>query len=120
VNNPPPSGWNCNSSAYQGNQFWTCSGSARFKCVSGNPVTETCANGCQSQPAGTDDVCISPPPPPPPPPVNWSCASSSYQGNQYWTCSGKARFKCVSGVPQTQACANGCQSKPVGTDDVCL
>ena len=123
VNNPPPnnppSGWSCSNSSYAGNQYWTCSGSARFKCVSGNPVTETCANGCQSEPAGTDDVCKSAPPPPPPP-VNWSCSKSAYAGNQYWTCSGNARFKCTNGVPQTEVCSNSCQSKPVGTDDVCL
>ena len=52
--------------------------------------------------------------------VNWNCANSAYNGQQYWTCSGGDIYKCVNGVAQVQECgANGCQSNPVGTNDVC-
>lgn len=51
--------------------------------------------------------------------VAWNCANSSYNGQQYWTCSGNARYRCNSGVPVRQDCPKGCQSNPVGTDDIC-
>ncbi len=110
--------WDCASSSYAGNQYWTCSGSARYRCSGGVAEVEACPDGCQSNAVGTDDTCKTPPPPPPPP-VNWDCASSSYAGNQYWTCSGSARYKCSGGVPQKDACPNGCQSNALGTDDTC-
>ena len=104
--------WNCASSAYNGQQYWTCSGSARYECVNGVPQEQVCANGCQSNALGTDDTCKSAT-------VNWNCANSAYNGQQYWTCSGNARYECVNGVPQMDACPNGCLSEPLGTDDQC-
>jgi surface antigen len=51
--------------------------------------------------------------------VSWNCANSSYNGKQYWTCSGNARYRCENGTPVRQLCPNGCQSRPLGTDDTC-
>ena len=107
--------WSCASSAYNGKQYWTCSGGNLYECQGGVAKEQTCANGCQSNPVGTDDVCKSAAPPP----VSWSCASSAYNGNQYWTCSGGNLYECQGGVAKEQICANGCQSNPVGTNDIC-
>jgi hypothetical protein len=115
---PPPPGWNCNDSAYQGAQVWTCSAGNLFKCVGGVAQEQTCSDGCNVNAIGTDDTCKTAAPPPPPPP-SWSCANSSYNGAQYWTCSGGNVYKCVGGVPEEQVCGNGCKVNPVGTDDVC-
>ena len=111
---PPPPSWNCNNSAYNGQQYWTCSGGNVYECQGGVPVEQTCPNGCQSNPVGTDDTCKSSSPP------SWSCNNSAYNGQQYWTCSGGNIYECQGGVPEEQTCANGCKSNPVGTDDVCL
>ena len=104
--------WSCANSAYNGQQYWTCSGSARYECVNGVPQMESCPNGCQVNALGTDDTCKSAT-------VNWNCANSAYNGQQYWTCSGNARYECVNGVPQMVSCPNGCLSEPLGTDDQC-
>ena len=40
--------------------------------------------------------------------ISWDCNKSAYNGNQYWTCSGGHLYKCLSGVPQRQVCAAGC------------
>jgi hypothetical protein len=79
---PAPSvNWSCADSAYNGQQYWTCSGGNLYECQNGVAVEQTCPNGCQSNPVGTNDVCKSAA-------VNWSCANSAYNGQQYWTCSG--------------------------------
>jgi MYXO-CTERM domain-containing protein len=51
----------------------------------------------------------------PPPPV---CPAGTYD---IWTCNGARteRRRCVAGVDQIEACAYGCESRPVGIDDVC-
>jgi hypothetical protein len=113
---PPPVAWNCADSGYNGQQYWTCSGGNIYKCVGGVPQEQTCNNGCNVNAVGTDDTCKSAAPPP----VAWDCAKSAYNGQQYWTCSGGNIYKCVGGVPEEQACNNGCKSNPVGTNDVCL
>jgi hypothetical protein len=54
-------------------------------------------------------------------PGTWSCASSSHNGAQYWTCSGNARVRCDSaGVVKREDCPMGCFSRPAGTDDLCI
>jgi hypothetical protein len=63
---------------------------------------------------GSNDTCTTPAPP-----VSWDCAKSAYNGNQYWTCSGGDIYRCQGGVPEEQMCGAGCQSNPVGTNDVC-
>lgn len=54
---PPPPNWNCSNSAYQGNQYWTCSGGNAYRCEGGVPQEQICAAGCKSNPIGTNDVC---------------------------------------------------------------
>ena len=49
--------WDCNKSAYNGNQYWTCSGGDLYKCVGGVPQQQKCAAGCNVRPVGTDDTC---------------------------------------------------------------
>ncbi len=51
--------------------------------------------------------------------MNWPCNKSAYQGKQLWICSGGARYRCVGGVPQKEACAKGCKMNPLGSDDQC-
>jgi hypothetical protein len=108
--------WNCNNSAYNGQQYWTCSGGDIYKCVNGVPQVQDCgSNGCNSNALGTDDTCKTGNP------VNWNCNNSAYNGQQLWTCSNGDIYKCVNGVPEVQDCgANGCKSNPLGTNDVCL
>ena len=109
--------WDCAKSAYNGNQYWTCSGGDVYRCNNGVAEEQRCQDGCQANPTGTDDTCKSAPPPPPP--VSWDCAKSAYNGNQYWTCSGGDAYRCTNGVAEETVCANGCQSNPVGTNDIC-
>ena len=112
--------WSCGQSAYNGSQYWTCSGGSIHRCDNGVAQEQACQDGCQTNALGTDDTCVvPPPPPPPPPPPSWDCSSSSYGGNQYWTCSGGDVYRCQDGMPEVQTCTAGCQSNPVGTNDVC-
>jgi len=104
--------WSCSSSAYGGQQWWTCSDGDVYECQSGTPVKTTCQLGCLSQPLGHDDLCISSDP-------AWSCSSSAYNGQQWWTCSGGKLHRCAGGAPEVVACPSGCASKPLGTNDVC-
>ena len=112
--NPPTVQWSCGSSAYNGQQYWTCSNGNIYRCQNGVPEEQMCANGCNSNPLGTNDTCKSATP------ANWSCASSAYNGKQYWTCSGGNIYECQNGVAVEQTCPSGCKSNPLGTDDVCL
>ncbi|MHB8878944.1 MAG: CHAP domain-containing protein, partial [Myxococcaceae bacterium] len=61
-----------------------------------------------------------PPPPPPPPAVNWSCASSAYNGGQLWTCSSGSLYQCQGGVAVKQSCEQGCVVRPLGSNDLCI
>jgi surface antigen/YHS domain-containing protein len=111
----PGVSWDCNSSGYNGQQYWTCSSGNLFKCVGGVAQEQACDSGCNVNAVGTDDSCKSNAPPP----VDWSCANSSYNGQQYWTCSNGNIYKCVNGVAQEQTCDSGCNVAPLGTDDSC-
>jgi hypothetical protein len=106
-----PVSWSCNDSAYNGQQYWTCSGGNIYRCQNGVPEEQVCASGCNVNALGTDDTCKSQ--------VQWNCNNSAYNGQQYWTCSGGNIYRCQNGVPEEQACANGCKSNPLGTDDAC-
>ncbi|MFH1451369.1 MAG: hypothetical protein ABIF89_02055 [bacterium] len=64
---PPPVNWNCSDSSYYGQQIWTCSGSSRYRCQNGIPVSEYCANGCVAVSLGQNDYCRDTQPTPPPP-----------------------------------------------------
>jgi hypothetical protein len=105
--------WDCTKSAYNGAQYWTCSGGNLYECQNGVAQEQTCALGCNVNAVGTNDTCKQQG-------VTWSCANSAYNGSQYWTCSGGNLYECQNGVPQEQTCANGCQVHPVGTNDTCL
>lgn len=108
----PSVAWSCASSSYGGEQWWTCSGGDRYKCVSGAPVRDDCARGCWAASLGKDDQCISPV-------GGWSCAASAYGGKQFWTCSGSYMYKCDASGPLVVRCPSGCESHPLGTDDAC-
>jgi len=60
------------------------------------------------------------PPPQPPPGVSWQCSSSAYNGGQYWTCSSGDRYRCSAGVPVRETCGQGCLTRSLGTDDLCI
>ncbi|MEI8259333.1 MAG: hypothetical protein WCJ30_27000, partial [Deltaproteobacteria bacterium] len=49
--------WNCSQSAYNGSQYWTCSGGSIYRCTAGVPSVVTCPSGCTARPVGTDDTC---------------------------------------------------------------
>lgn len=49
--------WNCANSAYNGVQYWTCSGGNIYKCVNGVPQMQSCPNGCNVNALGTNDTC---------------------------------------------------------------
>lgn len=52
--------------------------------------------------------------------VSWSCASSEFQGRQYWTCSRGDLRRCGAGGPEARSCRGlGCRSNPPGIDDEC-
>lgn len=63
---------------------------------------------------------VEPPQPPQPPAVNWSCASSAFNGAQFWTCSSGSRYRCENGTPVKDTCSAGCMSRSSGTDDLCI
>ena len=49
--------WSCARSAWNGAQYWTCSGGALHRCSGSVPQSISCPNGCTSRPLGTDDTC---------------------------------------------------------------
>ena len=53
--------------------------------------------------------------------TGWSCGSSQYQGNQYWTCANGALNKCdTNGNPERVGCGtSGCKANAPGIDDQC-
>jgi CHAP domain len=51
------SGWNCASSAYAGQQWWTCSSGSIYRCENGVPEVVRCPSGCVVHALGTNDAC---------------------------------------------------------------
>jgi lysozyme len=49
--------WSCAGSAYNGAQYWTCSGGNLYRCAGGVGEEVVCPSGCISHPLGTDDAC---------------------------------------------------------------
>ncbi len=49
--------WDCNSSAFEGDQIWTCHEGLLYRCEGGEVVTINCARGCESMELGEDDTC---------------------------------------------------------------
>ena len=59
-----------------------------------------------------------PTPPTPTPPAPSACGM--YAGWNVWTCiDARTRVRCVSDALQRETCANGCEGRPAGVDDVC-
>lgn len=92
---PCPSGWY---------EIWTCNGDGRRRCIDGNRQTETCDNGCQGMPLGTDDVCACP--------AGWSETFTCHGDNQ--------RRKCVAGETSVETCEYGCEPQAGGEDTCAL
>ena len=91
------------------NGYW-CDGNKLLLCKSGAiSSSQTCNDGCQSMPAGTDDKCKTATPTGP-------CTGKA---NGYW-CDGSKLLLCKSGaVSSSKTCSDGCQPMPAGTDDKC-
>jgi hypothetical protein len=55
-------GWPCESSEYQGEQYWTCDPAAGelHRCDREGGTVVRCADGCSFGPLGTDDACHAP------------------------------------------------------------
>jgi len=106
--------WNCADSSYGGAQYWTCSGSSRFKCSGTTPVEEKCGSlGCYAAGLGKDDACITLD-------SSWACSGSAYGGAQYWTCDGASTMhKCIGSTPTKVVCSKGCTKMALGVNDVC-
>lgn len=106
--------WDCAKSAYGDAQYWTCSGSSRFRCAGTTPTEEKCgALGCFSAGLGKDDACMVAD-------ATWACAGSAYGGAQYWTCDGASTMhKCIGTSPAKVTCSKGCTKKTLGVDDTC-
>ena len=111
----PTINWNCANSEFSGSQFWTCSGSDRFKCVAGTPTKQPCGqSGCFKRENGKDDLCIVADP-------NWVCSHSMANGAQWWTCKTDGKLhKCdATGAGKAVACPAGCAVKAIATNDTC-
>jgi hypothetical protein len=54
--------WPCQSSEYQGEQYWTCdpTSGALHRCDDEGGIVIRCERGCRVGPPGTDDVCRMP------------------------------------------------------------
>lgn len=104
----PPS--NCGGIPSQ----WVCTsdGRARQRCASGAIQTEMCAGSCIPGSPTVNATCGS---------ATSMCTGSASGNSPVWTCATdhRARQRCVSGMTQTEACANGCVENPVGVDDSC-
>lgn len=55
-------GWACESSEYEGEQYWTCDRAAGelHRCDGQGGMVVRCADGCRVGPLGTDDACRAP------------------------------------------------------------
>lgn len=117
---PPPGGgsvnWSCNKSAWAGKQLWTCSGTARYRCVGGKAVKEACARGCWRNVLGRDDQCIKASTA-----SAWTCNRSAWAGRQLWTCKPgtSEMYRCESSAPVVVSCPAGCKRNSLGSNDRC-
>ena len=94
---------------------WVCDGEARTRCDGQAIEREACARGCLAPPSPEGDAhCIAADP-------GWSCDSSEYQGEQYWTCDPATGelHRCDQEGGTVVRCADGCRYGPLGTDDAC-
>lgn len=94
---------------------WVCESDGRVRCVDGVAEREMCERGCLPPATGEGDAaCIAADP-------TWPCASSEYQGQQYWTCNPDTGelHRCDDQGPTVVRCETGCFFGPLGTDDSC-
>lgn len=98
-----------------GSALWTCDGDDRVRCADGAAERESCERGCLPSPHdGGEAQCIDAD-------SEWSCSSSEYQGQQYWTCTpdtGELHY-CDDAGPVVVRCPDGCFVGPLATDDSC-
>jgi hypothetical protein len=75
--------------------------------------SQVCANGCQVEPPGTNDLCKS---------AIVCPTGGDYCGGDTIGGDPSTLYHCTAGgqpPASSQACANGCQTMPQGTNDVC-
>ena len=86
-----------------------CDGDKLVNCQGGAVgSTQTCADGCQTNPAGVADSCKGAP-----------ASFCSGKQNGLW-CDGDKLVDCQKGAAASnKTCADGCQSNPPGTADAC-
>ena len=79
-----------------------CSGPISFWAAQGTGYSSACGVGAASPQSAT--TC--------------GCPAGTFA---LWNCNeaGTERVRCVGGQVQKEGCANGCEVKPLGTDDVC-
>ncbi|MFH1543960.1 MAG: peptidoglycan DD-metalloendopeptidase family protein [Patescibacteria group bacterium] len=103
----PGYGWYCGGSVGENPDYlYYCSGAGAVPALD-----EACTNGCQTNPPGTPDECVSSSCPG----YGWWCGGSVGEDpNNLYYCSS------TGASPQLdQVCANGCQTMPPGTPDQC-
>jgi hypothetical protein len=70
-----------------------------------------CSNGCQVQPPGTNDRCA---------PASCPSGDGLYCGGDGISGNANTLYQCTAGkLSVAQACPNGCQVQPPGTNDNC-
>jgi len=89
-----------------------------YQCTAGKlTAAQSCAHGCQTMPAGIDDQCG---PAPSPPPSSCPNGDGLYCGGDGVGGVQGTLYQCTAGkLTASQACANGCQTMPAGTNDQC-
>ena len=112
-------GYNCGTPSNGGDS------NTLYDCVSSRLQSQQpCPSGCQVEPVGTPDRCISAQPAPTPAVdpcakanlgTGYDCGTSSNGGDP------NTLYDCLNSHLQSQqACSNGCQVQPVGTADRCI
>ena len=114
---PSPASCPSGDGLYCGGNGVSGDASTLYQCTGGNlTVAQSCSNGCQKMPAGTNDQCAAPPPPPP------SCPSGNglYCGNDGVGGDSNTLYQCTGGsLSPVSLCAQGCTTMPAGTNDQC-
>ncbi len=105
----------CSTGAHLHTEFRTIGGTSATaydpymgSCSPTSPSVWTTQNAYRTLPGDTCDGMTPPP----------TCPSGTFA---IWTCDSAltSRTRCISGVVTTEMCPNGCESRPVGVDDVC-
>ena len=84
-----------------------------YQCTNGaTSVVEVCANGCQQNPAGTEDACKAAAATCPSGDGKYCGGSVGKDGNTLYNCSGGS-------YSVVEVCQYGCETMPAGTSDQC-